>query len=185
MTTRRVIENMANMSAHEQFTMTSHLKDLEPTLHKLIGEGPAKAMAAISQKHVDYQLNNGNKIDKHVPLKEVCLSKVSLHYHSGKTKHEEYKMPESLALMRGHLFVDGKHVAHSHISREDHVTWTRPVSTNKWEHGTVKLHHGRLSGHGFVALTKNYADTKSLASADFTAAVNKNTYKCYKSKFKF
>ncbi len=176
---------MAGMSISQQLKMTEHLNMLQPTLSKLIGEGAAKSMAAIAKNHLEHKLSNGNKSNKLIPLKEVCLSKVNLHYQTGRTKHGEYKMPGSLALMRGHLFVDGKHVVHSQSTKDDKVTWTRPVSTGHWEHGTVKLHHGRLSGHGYVSLTKNHADTKSLASANFTAAVNENTYKCYRSKLDF
>ncbi len=184
-TAQRVVESMADLSLQQQLKMTKHLEELKQTLSKLLGAGPADAMAAIAKRHVEYKLHNGNKSNKTIPLKEVCLSKVNLHYRGGRTKHGDYTMPKSLALVRGHLFVDGRHVSRAHIKKGDKVTWARPVHSGKWEHGTVKLHHGRLSGQGFVSLTKNQADKKSLTSSSFTATVNENTYKCYRSKLKF
>ena len=181
-TAQSTADGLNKLSFDEQKKLQETFNDLDPILTKAYGPAVAKAMRSMSERHhKSRQENPSRNQSKRVPLKDVSLPHLALHYQAGKTKSDSYEMPSKISLMRGHLFVNDEHVQEAKINANDNISWTRPVPGGKWEHGSMKLYHGRLQGHGFISLTQNYGDTESLASANFIAAAHLNTYKCYRS----
>lgn len=181
-TAQSTADGLNNLSFEEQKKLQETFDELDPILTKAYGPAVAKAMRSMSERHHSSKQENPSRNEsKRVPLKDVSLPHLALHYQAGKTKSDSYEMPSKISLMRGHLFINDQHVQDTKINSDDNISWTRPVPGGKWEHGSMKLYHGRLQGHGFVSLTQNHSDTVSLASANFIAAAHLNTYKCYHS----
>lgn len=181
-TCQNAVDRMSSLSSEEKKTLQKHMDEMEPMLKKVLGPGPSNAMTSLTKRYLTEKMKNDNKARKdRVPLKEMSLPHVNLTYHAGDTKLGSYSMPKKMSLVRGHLFLDEIHVPAAQVTNDNNVTWTRSVPDGKWEHGSVKLHGNRIQGNGFVALTNNQHDTKSVVSASVTATAHVNTYKCYKS----
>ena len=181
-TAQSTADGLGKLSFDEQKKLQETFNHLDPIVTKAYGPAIAKAMRSMSERHhKSRQENPARNHSKRIPLKDVSLPHLALHYQAGKTKSDSYEMPSKISLMRGHLFVNDEHVPETKINADDNIQWTRPVPGGKWEHGSMKLYHGRQQGYGFVSLTQNHGDTVSLASANFIAAAHLNTYKCYRS----
>ena len=181
-TSQNAVDRMSSLSSDEKKKLQKHMSELEPILDKVLGSGPAKAMKSITQKYLTEKIEKEKTaLRGKIPLKDVTLHHLNLHYKAGATKLGSYSMPTKMSVARGQLFLDDNHVPDANVSNENKVSWTRKVSDDKWEHGSVKLLGSGHQGNGFIALTKSRDDTKSDLSANFLAAANVNKYKCYKS----
>ena len=181
-TSQSVINRMSSLSSDEKKKLQKHMNELEPILDKVFGSGSATVMKSITQKYLAKKIEKKkDALRGKIPMKDVILNHLNLHYRAGAKSLGSYSMPKKMSIVRGQLFLDDTHVPEANFSSVNKVSWTRNVSEEKWEHGSVKLLGSGHQGHGFIALTKSHDGTKSDLSANFLAAANVNKYKFYKS----
>eukprot|EP00794_Sanderia_malayensis_P009573 gene9573-biopygen7905 len=177
-TIQRVADGMTKIPRKDQLKVKEHLKKLGPSLEKIMGPAPAKAILALCEKRVTM----APKKTKRFQAQDYTLPQMELKYQSGKPCHGSYSMPQKMDLIKGHFFLDGQYVHIITFVDNSNLVWTRPVSTGLWEHGVIKFSPRRLSARGRISITQNRDDASSLQTADFEAVVHSNIFKHYRGR---
>eukprot|EP00794_Sanderia_malayensis_P009481 gene9481-biopygen7824 len=180
-TIQRVAEGLANVSPQEQKKVKERLQKLGPSLHKIMGPAPAKAILALCEKRAEGNWKPQKPKTKKFNVKEFTLPRMQLNYSSVKISHGSYLSPEKMAFIKGHLFLDGQYVKEKAFIEENILQWTRPVPGGMWEHGCMRfLDESKFSGRGFVCVTRSRNDATALQTVHFTGIVCLDMFQHYK-----
>eukprot|EP00794_Sanderia_malayensis_P009570 gene9570-biopygen7902 len=177
-TIQRVADGMTNIPRKDQIKVKERLKKLGPSLEKIMGPAPAKAILALCEKRVTMAPKKTTKFQ----AQDYTLPQMELKYQSGKPCHGSCSMPQKMDLIKGHFFLDGQYVHITTFVDKRNLLWTRPVSNGLWEHGVIKFSPQRLWAKGRISITQNRDDASSLQTADFEAVVHSNIFKHYRGK---
>eukprot|EP00794_Sanderia_malayensis_P010111 gene10111-biopygen8306 len=177
-TIERVANGLGNISRQEQMKVKERLKKLGPSLEKIMGPAPAKAILSLCEKRATM----GPKKTKRFQAQDYTLPQMQMTYESSKQCLGAYPMPQKMNLIKGHFFLDDQYVRITSLADKNSLLWTRPVSNGLWEHGVIKFSPTRLSAKGRISITQNRDDTNPLQTADFVAAVFSNIFKHYRGK---